>query len=193
MNRFSEVQQHILKKLEALSPSLKYHNLAHTLDVVKQAEYIAKQEGVTNEEDLLLLKVSALYHDVGFLYIYTGHEEKSCEIVENELIDFGFTSEQIKQVCGMIRATKVPQQPCNKLEKIICDADLDYLGREDFFETGRGLYSEFLDQKIVSDELSWNKLQVNFLERHHYFTRTSIARRQKEKLENLDIIKAKIK
>ena len=32
----------------------------------------------------------------------------------------------------LILATKVPQKPKNKLEKIICDADLDYLGREDF-------------------------------------------------------------
>jgi uncharacterized protein len=92
----------------------------------------------------------------------------------------------------MIRATKVPQQPNNLLEEIICDADLDYLGRDDFFKTGEGLYSEFLEQKIVSDELSWNQLQVRFLENHHYFTPTSINRRQKEKQKNLEAIKAKI-
>ena len=34
-------------------------------------------------------------------------------------------------------ATKIPQTPLTKLEEIICDADLDYLGREDFFEISR--------------------------------------------------------
>jgi uncharacterized protein len=192
MNRFAEVHKHVLNKLSGLSPSLKYHNIGHTLDVLKQAEFIAGKEGVSTEEELLLLKVSALYHDVGFLFAYTGHEEKSCEVVENELSGFGFTAKQIEQVCGMIRATKVPQQPNNLLEEIICDADLDYLGRDDFFKTGEGLYSEFLEQKIVSDELSWNQLQVRFLENHHYFTPTSINRRQKEKQKNLEAIKAKI-
>ncbi|HEY9363407.1 MAG TPA: HD domain-containing protein [Chitinophagaceae bacterium] len=193
MNRLAEVHKHVLHKLTGLSPSLKYHNIGHTLDVLRQAEFIAKKEGVNAEEELLLLKVSALYHDVGFLFAYTGHEEKSCEVVENELSGFGFTPYQIEQVCGMIRATKVPQQPNNLLEEIICDADLDYLGRDDFFKTGEGLYSEFLDQKIVSDELSWNQLQVRFLENHHYFTPTSIRRRQKEKQKNLEAIKAKIR
>jgi uncharacterized protein len=35
-------------------------------------------------------------------------------------------------------------------------------------------------------------LQVRFLENHHYFTPTSINRRQKEKQKNLEAIKAKI-
>jgi hypothetical protein len=92
----------------------------------------------------------------------------------------------------MIRATKVPQQPFNVLEEVICDADLDYLGRNDFFQIGEGLFKEFLDQKIVSDEKSWNSLQVRFLENHHYFTTTAKERRQKQKQIHLDAIKDKL-
>lgn len=133
-----------------------------------------------------------MYHDVGFLKIYTGHEEISCEVASTELCDFGFSKEEIEKICGMIRATKVPQQPPTLLEEIICDADLDYLGRHDFFQIGKGLYKEFLDQKIVSDERSWNTLQVRFLESHHYFTKTAKARRQKQKQIHLDAIKDKL-
>jgi hypothetical protein len=92
----------------------------------------------------------------------------------------------------MIRATKVPQNPQTLLEEIICDSDLDYLGRDDFFSIGEGLYKEFRIQKIVSNEEEWNQLQVSFLESHHYFTKTSNERRKKGKQLNLEKIKEKI-
>ncbi len=193
MLSFTAIKSHIIDKLEkGLSPALTYHNVAHTLDVLKQAVDIAKKEGIEDENDLLLLKISALYHDLGFLKIYTGHEEISCEVASGELGDFGFSKDQVEKICGMIRATKVPQQPQNFLEEIICDADLDYLGRNDFFQIGQGLFNEFLDQKIVTDEKSWNSLQVRFLESHHYFTNTSKHRRQKQKQIHLDAIKDKL-
>src|SRR5215210_2647058 len=153
MHSFTDIKLHVIDKLEqGLSPALTYHNVAHTLDVLNQAVDIAKSEGIEDENDLLLLQISALYHDVGFLEIYTGHEEISCEVAGRELFDIGFSKEQIEKICGMIRATKVPQQPRTILEKIICDADLDYLGRDDFFKIGEALYKEFIDQKIVSDD-----------------------------------------
>lgn len=190
---FADIKAHVIDKLEkGLSPALTYHNAAHTLDVLKQAVDIAKYEGIDNENDLGLLKISALYHDVGFLKIYKGHEEISCEVAGKELFEFGFSKEQIEKICGMIRATKIPQQPQSFLEEIICDADLDYLGRNDFFKIGAGLYKEFIDQKIVSDESSWNALQVGFLESHHYFTATSRQRRQKQKEIHLEAIKEKL-
>ena len=193
MHSFTDIKLHVIDKLEqGLSPALTYHNVAHTLDVLNQAVDIAKREGIEDENDLLLLKISALYHDVGFLQIYTGHEEISCEVACKELIEFGFSKEQIEKICGMIRATKVPQQPFNVLEEVICDADLDYLGRNDFFQIGEGLFKEFLDQKIIADEKSWNSLQVRFLENHHYFTTTAKERRQKQKQIHLDAIKDKL-
>lgn len=193
MLSFAHIKQHIIDKLQnGLSSALTYHNVVHTLDVLKQAVDIAKHEGIEDENDLLLLKIGALYHDVGFLKLYTGHEEVSCEVATQELCDFGFSKEQNEKVCGMIRATKVPQQPLTVLEETLCDADLDYLGRGDFFQIGECLYKEFLDQKIVSDYRSWNSLQVSFLESHHYFTNTSKQRRQKQKQIHLDAIKEKL-
>lgn len=193
MMGFNDIKQHVIDKLEkGLSPVLTYHNVAHTLDVLKLVIDIAGKEGINDENDLLLLKIAALYHDVGFLKLYTGHEEISCEVACKELAEFGFSKEQIEKICGMIRATKVPQQPQTLLEEIICDADLDYLGRNDFFKIGTGLYYEFLDQKIVSDERDWNSLQVRFLENHHYFTNTSKERRYKQKQLHLQAIKDKL-
>ena len=193
MNSFSQIQQHVIAKLQkGLSSDLTYHSVSHTLDVLTQSIFIANAEGVDDDDDLFLLKLASLYHDVGFLDKYTGHEERSCEIAEKELTAFGLSKAQIDKVCGMIRATKVPQNPHTLLEEIICDSDLDYLGRPDFFTIGKGLFNEFMKQKIVSNDRDWNLLQIRFLEEHHYFTNTSKKRRQRQKQIHLEAVKEKV-
>lgn len=93
----------------------------------------------------------------------------------------------------MIAATEIPQSPKNHLEEIICDADLDYLGRDDFFIIGDRLYAELMTLGIVKNETEWNKLQVKFMESHHYYTTTAQKLRAKKKEKNLQLVKAKLK
>lgn len=178
--------KHILEKLKVDLPDyLLYHSVSHVRDVKLQAMRIAISEGITNQEDLDLLETAAIYHDCGFLSTYTNHEEKGCEIAREVLPDFDYTPAQIKIIEGLIMATKVPQKPKTKLEEIICDADLDYLGRDDFFTIGDYLYEELLHIGVVKDEMAWNHLQIKFLTAHHYFTQTNIKDREPLKSENL--------
>ncbi len=184
---------HILEKLKADLPDyLHYHSITHIKDVKIQAIRIAKSEGIHEKEDLDLLETAAIYHDCGFLSTYTNHEEKGCEIAREVLPDYDYNEKQISIIEGLIMATKVPQKPKTKLEEIICDADLDYLGRDDFFTIGEYLYEELLHLGVVTDELSWNKLQAKFLTAHHYFTQTNIKDRQPLKIENLKKVIKKI-
>jgi len=193
MKDFQKIQKHVLNKLQQNLPAyLTYHNISHTSDVLRQSIVIAEEEAITSPHDLFLLKVSALYHDTGFIHSYGNHEEKSCELAREELPGFGFSEKDIDTVCGMIMATKIPQNPKTVLEQVICDADLDYLGRPDFYTIGAGLYKEFLHQGIVKDELSWNQLQVRFLENHQYFTKTCKAKREKVKQQHLEDVKEKV-
>ena len=186
---FTSIKQPILSRLEdELDSRLGYHNIAHTLDVLEQAEVIAIQEKVTDKHDVLLLKTAAIFHDSGFLFVYKNHEEKSCEIASESLRNV-FSEEDIKKVFGMIMATKIPQTPNTLLEQIICDADLDYLGRNDFEPISRNLYKEFLTFKIIPKDMIWDHIQIRFFESHHYFTGTSISKRNGEKLKHLNILK----
>ncbi|HWJ27821.1 MAG TPA: HD domain-containing protein [Flavisolibacter sp.] len=190
---FQEIKKQVQSKLKKGLPAyLTYHNLAHTEDVLQQAIILAHEEGIVSPDEIFLLKVSALYHDTGFLSEYNGHEEKSCEIAQTELPKYGLTEKQIDLVCGMIRATKIPQNPQNKLEEIICDADLDYLGRNDFYSIGDGLFKEFMHQGIVSNEYEWNKLQVGFLQKHVYFTNSCKKKREVLKQQHLEEVKNKV-
>ena len=176
----------------SLSPSLYYHGLHHTLDVVQAALDIARQEGITDEESLALLKTAALYHDSGFMITYQGHEEAGCKLAGETLPGFGYTDQQIEMICSLIRATKVPQQPQTHLERILCDADLDYLGRDDFDPIAHTLYKELKARDTVADEATWNQMQVRFLENHTYWTPTNVARREPGKQVNLARLRALI-
>jgi len=190
--KFNEAKKFILSKLKKQLPQhLSYHSVGHILDVYESSEYIAAAEGVAGE-DLQLLLTAALFHDSGFLYGHKEHEKVSCDIAKETLPQFEYTQEQIEKICGMIQATQIPQQPHNLLEQIICDADLDYLGRDDFFSIGDKLFSELSVYRIITSEKQWNTLQVKFLESHHYFTKTAIKLRKAKKDENLKLVKSKI-
>ncbi len=192
MDSIRPVQNFIYKKLKKELPAyLTYHSVDHVKDVYKSCKKIAKKEGVS-DTDMVLLLTAVLFHDAGFVVQSKDHEEISCNIAREHLPSFGFTDEQINQICGMIMATKIPQTPHNKLEEIIADADLDYLGRNDFYEIGIRLYDELLYTSVISNVREWNELQVKFLENHHYFTATSIRLRERKKSQYLEEIKQEL-
>lgn len=171
----------ILDKLEReLSNKLTYHGIHHTLDVLFITEELCHLEKVTPYESILL-KTAALFHDSGFTISNKNHEELGCEIARKYLPRYGFTQNEIEVICGMIMATKVPQQPRTYLESIICDADLDYLGREDFYDIGATLYQELRSYEVLETEEAWNRLQVKFLETHQFWTPTNRKRRTGKK------------
>jgi len=179
----------ILGKLrEELPVARTYHSLEHTLDVYASVVDIAEKENVTGE-GLILLKVAALYHDAGFTEQDLDHEEVGCRIVRAKLPEFGFDPDQIKLICEMILATRIPQSPRNKLARILCDADLDYLGRSDFQLIGSALFKEMVHYGVLRTERDWNELQVRFLERHKYFTVTNKTVREPVKQEHLLAVK----
>ena len=187
-----EIQDNILDMLkEKLPAHLSYHNYEHTLDVMKATERIARAENA-NEDEILLLKTAAAFHDVGYIYSRDKHEEKSCSIAKEILSSNGIDNNVFEKICELIMSTIVPQKPKDKLSEIICDADLDYLGRDDYFLISQKVFNEFKYFGIVKDEIEWKQIQIKFFELHHYFTKTSIETRKMKKEENLKRIKESI-
>lgn len=176
--------------LPNLSPTLFYHTIAHTLDVFTCAREIARLEGVSDVE-LELIQVAALLHDTGFLKVADGHEEVSCQYAQAYLGEIGFSAVEIDDICSMIRATKIPQNPINHLGEILADADLDYLGRDDFYAIADLLFQELQTRGVVGDQRTWDLIQQNFLEKHTYFTKTSKDRRAAKKAYYLNELKLK--
>jgi PAS domain S-box-containing protein len=168
-----------------------YHTIHHIRDVVFQSERIAKKEKIS-KEDVADLKLAAWLHDVGYIWEPARHEGRGAEYATTVLNAMDFPAQKINKITGMILATKIPQSPKNILEQIICDADLDYLGREGYTENSLLLLQELRLKKAVS-ETDWLKIQDQFLTKHAYFTKTSNSTRHKLKAEVLASIKNKLK
>jgi predicted metal-dependent HD superfamily phosphohydrolase len=185
--------QYILQKLKKDLPShIHYHTVDHALDVYDRANYIASREGIVGL-DLKLLLIAALYHDAGYLKQSEDHEQISCQMVRTDLPLYNYSIDEIDRICTLIMVTKIPQNPKSHLEEIMADADLDYLGRDDFFTIGDKLYLEFLELGKITTREQWNIIQINFLEQHHFFTTSAIKLRQTTKEKNLKILMQKSK
>lgn len=191
MSIFQNIYQKVISRLERDLPEwLYYHNADHTRYVMDKTIFIAEKEQVTKEE-LSLLKLAALYHDTGFLVKRDGHEEISCRIASEELIDYEVTKENIAKICQIIRATRIPQRPNSKLECILADADLEYLGTDLFFDFSEKLYQEVLHYEQISKK-RWNEIQVEFISNHKYHTTFCKRYREPQKMLNLECVKRKI-
>ncbi|MCB9361175.1 MAG: HD domain-containing protein [Flavobacteriales bacterium] len=180
---FKNAKKYILTRLEnELKPNLYYHGIHHTLDVYEASIKIAELENLSQEEKVLV-NTAALYHDSGFIYQYENNEEVAVKLTQLVLPKFGYNEKQIKTIGEIILTTRIKARPQTLLEKIMCDADYDYLGRDDFYKIAETLFRELneYDHKFSPEE--WNEVQVKFLKKHEYYTESSLTLRRPKKLE----------
>lgn len=190
---YKNAEKYIIKRLSGdLPDGLHYHGIHHTKDVCEAVERLAIWEGVKGEE-LYLLKTAALYHDAGFIDSYESNEPIGARLAKEMLPNFGYTEDQINQVIELIEATKIPQNPQNHLEEIMCDADLDYLGRNDFYTIAETLKQELIEfGKLEDNPAKWVEMNIGFLSSHSYFTASSKNRREPEKQKRIKELKEKL-
>ncbi len=146
-----------------------YHNYLHTLYVMEKSVEIGQAENC-REEEIKLLKAAALWHDSGYIVTYEGHEAAGCILARQYLPEYGYIPGEIETICGMIMATRIPQSPKNKLEEIIADADLEYLGTADAGTKADLFFKELQYLNPSLTKTDWDNTQISFLQNHHYFT-----------------------
>ncbi len=187
--RLLDIEEVILQRLEQESPEyLFYHNAAHTYHVYTQVELLGRAENIS-DEDLLCLRTAALLHDIGYLEDIEDHEIKSVEAARKMLPEYKFTEEQIEKICELILATSLPPKPKNLLEQIICDSNLDHLGRVDFLILSDKLFQEYRTKNLFKSKRDWNIYQIDFLKNHDFFTAAARKLREVSKEEQIENIK----
>jgi len=185
---FERVKEYMMQRLRrGLAPNLFYHGIHHTIDVMRAAEEIAASERVAGMDKTILM-TAALFHDVGFLIRYKANEDISAGMCWNILPRFNYTQSEIMMIAHIIMSTSIPQKPVDKLDSIMCDADLDYLGRDDFFIIGCNLRREWKEYGLELTVKEWYYQQIDFLSQHHYFTKTATMKREEKKLRHLEYL-----
>lgn len=193
LKEFNDLEAKVTEFLiKNLPEHLYYHDYTHTIDVVNQVELIGYGEGVSDEQ-ILLLKTAALFHDTGHTIESAGHEAHGCVIAREWLTEYNYSQAQIDEICEIIMATQMPPNPQTLLQRIMCDSDLDYLGRSDFIPTSNKLFKELEAMGIMSDIDVWNELQIKFLSAHSFYTDTSNRLREVNKQAQIERIQKLIK
>jgi len=190
--RYKEAENWVFYKLlHELDDRLCYHDMKHTVDVIRAADRNCYLESI-DEHNTLLVRTAALFHDLGFCEQYLDNEPIAAEMAGETLPGYGYSPEDVRQVQGMIMATRIPHNPQTKLEQIICDADLDYLGRDDFHPIADNLKKELMRYSIVSSDKEWDGIQVKFFELHQFFTDSAQQLRAPKKADHLQEIKQRL-
>ncbi len=147
-----------------------YHNIIHTSEVVNVASRIAHEEQLSDQDTEIIL-IAAWFHDTGYFHCCNGHEDQSSEYARDYLEKEKYPIEKIAKVLDCIKATRIPHSPKNKLEEIICDADLHHLGMKDIETRGELLRQEFEMKGIKKlSDIDWLSNSLDFFKKHKYFT-----------------------
>jgi putative nucleotidyltransferase with HDIG domain len=167
---------------------LVYHNLDHTLEVVKAAIQIANHYQL-DERDFFIVIAAAWFHDIGYFQGAHNHEAKGAEMARAFLYESGVDKETIQMISNCIIATTLPQNPKTRLEEIVCDADLFHFGKDDFWERNKLFRKEMENRKGQPiSKNDWRKSTAKLLSNHHYFTdycQLLLNDKKKEHLEKL--------
>ncbi len=196
-SRLKKVDQYIRELFkDELPAGIKYHNAEHTLHptrgVVAVANRIALAEKISGHDRELLI-AAAYFHDTGYIREYDKNEPIAARMAGRILKLIDYKPAEIKKIQKMILATDLARKPQTPVEKILCDADLDHLGRDDFFQKDgklrKGRSARGID---VSDEAKWYTGTLNLITKHKYYTKSQILLREEKKQKNIKQLKKKL-
>ena len=179
-----------------------FHNLRHTADVVSAVKDIGMRSELSADEMELTL-VAAWLHDLGYKYGAENHEQSSARFAEEFMERLSIPPKRIKAISSAITSTRLPQQPRNLIERVLCDADLFHLSNETFEEKSELLRKEWKATgfKEMTDQ-EWIQHNIDFTSEHKYHTpygQTLLAEGKKKNIKRLkktlepDISKKKYK
>lgn len=171
---------------ERLPENMFFHNLLHSQYVVNAVIEIGLKCGIS-EREMAVVQIAAWFHDTGYCYVYSGHEDRSMSIATTFLTQNNADADFIREVLGCINATKMPQLPQSLLQQIICDADMFHLADDHYPDYAARLRSEWEHalNKRYSDQ-AWHQTNLNLLIRHKYFTNYGETVLQEHKLANIN-------
>ena len=170
-NLYKKIENYVTGLYETLQDdTLAFHNLKHTVSVVERTKEIAGHYHV-NEKEMLILYTAAWFHDTGYLFTEPAkHEEMSADVMKKFMSDHTNDAALINEIDQCIMATKMPRNPANLLQQIMCDADTYNLGTKEFKDTNKRVFKEVKLKNGDADKLEFIKNTIKMLEEHRFYT-----------------------
>lgn len=169
-----------------LNEKFLFHNLRRTQTVVKSTMELLEFYMLPDKERETII-LAAWLQDIGYTYGTDKHEQSSSELATKFLREQSYEEEDIKKVCGLIRATKPGHEPSNLSEEILRDADASFLGHKNYLKA-RVLRREEQSLLGISNysQEEWYATNIKmFGKGHRFYTDYALANWQAGKDDNL--------
>lgn len=185
----------ILNRLKIEIPKeLTYHNLEHSIDVMKDSLLLAVYEDRNNRE-IELLGIAAAFHDAGFIIQYHNNEPIAAELASQAMKnDQNYSPEEVELVHDMILDTQITiknkrihRNVSHELSRYLLDADLANLGKESFFQINDKVYRE-----RPKDMDIFKKESLLLLSQHSWLTKAANDLWEKQRIVNLNKYKLEL-
>jgi predicted metal-dependent HD superfamily phosphohydrolase len=190
---YKKAVQAVTEMFEASQPvDLIFHNLKHTKDVVERATKMADHYKLS-ENDRLILFIAAWFHDTGYMFVlHDAHEEKSVQLMQAFIAPFGMDASLVKEIEACILSTRLPRNPTNLIQQILCDADTYHFGTKDFKSNNKKVYKEFQhSQKNELSKLDFDEHTLSMLGNHNFYTSYCYDLLNDGKIDNMKKLKKK--
>lgn len=171
-----------------LNPNRLYHNLQHTQEVVEWVSQIAGHYRL-DSKSLFIIQAAGWFHDLGYLEDPNNPEKRGSRIAEKLLSEIQIDADLMKSIKSCILSTRIPQQPKTFMEQVVCDANMFYLGLEDFDQRSKLIRKELIlitGKKISKEE--WKQRNIELLQNHRFktdYAKQTLTSQQKKNLEQL--------
>jgi predicted metal-dependent HD superfamily phosphohydrolase len=172
--------------------NLAYHTLEHTKTVVRRVQEIIEHYQLS-EKDTLVVYAAAWFHDTGHLFSdVPKHEEKSIELMRDFMQKEHNDEHLVNEIAGCILATRMPHEPKNFTQEIICDADTYHFGTKGFKKTNKLIKKEFILRNYTTVLQDWDRNTLGILEKHVFFTSYCKVLLEEGKRKNIERLKEKL-
>ncbi|MGW8315905.1 MAG: adenylate/guanylate cyclase domain-containing protein [Bacteroidales bacterium] len=176
--RLADVEEKVFDEiLGALPESFHFHHSDHARKVYSQSLMLSRAQELEQEERLLVRTASIMLF-TGLTRSYNNFENNSVEIAREILPHYHYSETQIDLICNLILSTKMPFHPDNLLEKIVIDARMEYLGRNDYTRNIESLYQELRESGVKINGQQFKHQQFELLHEFEFYT--VAARRLRE-------------
>lgn len=138
--------------------------------------------------------LAAWFHDTGHSHCYSGHEVESAVLAEKFLISKGLNKNRVSAIKELILSTRLEVKPGNLLEEILHDADIQHIGKKNFYRKGQLLRDEWrlILHKNFTDQ-EWEFMQYRFLTLSRFITQYASEKLGPGRAKNIEDQAKKVK
>jgi adenylate cyclase len=190
--RLHDLEEEFLKRMEEELPQiLHFHNVKYCIGLLTQCDLLSNSERLT-EENLLLVRTSALLDCMSYSKGYTDRKKYTYQLCREVLPKFHYSEQQTEKIYRLINMPFLPPAAKSLPEKVLSDARLAFLGRNNFIESVNSLYMEMKFYGQITTRSEFIESLAGLLETFEFYTLTAqklIEIPVKQQIDTLNLMK----